>query len=103
MSSFPKTFDEVIEVNEKIKRVIEVEQKNAKEVVSIYNKAAKGDASMNEIMAANKKAQDLATAARFAAVMAMPGAIFALPFMVEAAKEYSIDFVPASVAKEFDI
>lgn len=103
MSRFPKTLDEVKEVGEKIKRVIEVEQENAKEVVSVYNKAAKGDASMNEIMKANKKAQEVATAARFAAVMAMPGAIFALPFMIEASKEYSFDFVPASVAKEFNI
>lgn len=58
---------------------------------------------MNEIMQANKKAQEVAVAARFAAVMAMPGAIFALPFIVEASKEYDFEFVPASVSKEFGI
>ena len=91
------------EVGEKVKKVIETEQENAKEVVSIYNRAARGDASLNEITKANKKAQEVATAARFAAVMAMPGALFALPFMIEASKEYGFDFVPESVSKVFDI
>lgn len=42
LSSFPKTLDEVKEVGEKIKRVVETEQQNAREVVSVYNKATRG-------------------------------------------------------------
>lgn len=103
VSSFPKTVDEVKEVGEKIKRVVNTEQENFKEVVSIYNRALKGDVSMNEIMKANKKAQEVAVAARFATIMAIPGAIFALPFMIEASKEYDFDFVPTSIEKEFNI
>jgi len=103
LESFPKSIDDVKEVGEKIKRVVEVEQENAKDVFTAFNKAARGDASINEISAVNKKAQELAVAARFAAFAAMPGAIFALPFVIEASKTYDFEFVPKSVSKEFNI
>lgn len=101
--SIPKTPDEVKAVLEKTKKVVETETENIKDVISVYNKAARGDASINEISKANKKAQDLFVSARFATVMAMPGAIFALPILNKVAEEYNIDFIPASVKKEFDI
>jgi hypothetical protein len=102
-AAFPKTQEDITSVFEKTKNVVETETANAKEVISTYNKAAKGDASLNEIAAANKKAQELLIAARFATVMAMPGAVFALPLLSKMADEYSVDFVPASVKKEFGI
>ena len=102
-SALPKTQEEMMAVLEKTKNVVDAETANVKEVISIYNKAASGDASMNEITQANKKAQELFVAARFAAVMALPGAIFALPILSKMADEFSVDFVPASVKKEFSI
>jgi hypothetical protein len=103
LESFPQSIDDMVEVGEKIKRVLEVEQENAKDVLATFNKVSRGDASINEISAVNKKAQELAVAARFAAFATMPGAIFAMPFVIEASKMYDFEFVPKSVAKEFNI
>jgi hypothetical protein len=103
VKALPTNVEDAKALAEKVKKVVEVEQEKVKTVVSTYNKAQRGDASINEIVAANKKAQDLMVSARFAAFMAMPGAIFALPFAIEASKEYDFDFLPASVEKEFDL
>jgi len=102
-AALPKTPEDVKATLEKTKNVIDVEAANVKEVISTYNKASTGDASINEISLANKKAKDLFVAARFATVMAVPGAVFALPILAKVAEEYNFDFVPASVKKEFNI
>lgn len=102
-SVFPKNPEEVKEVLEKSKAVFEAEAKNATDLLTTYQKMASGDASFNQIAAVNKQAQALAVSARFAAFMAIPGAVFALPAVTKFAKENNIDFVPASVMKEFDI
>ena len=102
-SVFPKTQDEVKEVLEKSKAVFEAEAKNATDLMATYQKMATGDASFSQIALANKQAQALAVSARFAAFMAIPGAVFALPAVTKFAKEHSIDFVPASVSREFNI
>jgi hypothetical protein len=39
----------------------------------------------------------------FAALVAVPGALFVLPTIIGQAKEYSIDLVPKTVAAEFNI
>jgi len=101
--AFPTSLEDAKALGEKVKKVIEVEQENAKTVVATYNKAQRGDASINEIVSANKKAQELLVSARFAAFMAMPGSVFMLPFAIEASKEFDFDFVPASVEKEFSL
>jgi predicted nuclease with RNAse H fold len=103
LEAFPTSVEDAKEVAEKVKRVVEAETANAKDVISTFNKASRGDASINEIMAANRKVQDLAVAARFAAFAALPGAIFLMPFAIEAAREYDVDFLPKSVEKEFNI
>lgn len=103
IAALPKTPTDLQEMVEKTKKVVQVEADNAKEVITTYNKAANGNASMSEISKANKKAQELMVAARFATVVALPGGVFALPFLIEASKEYGFDFVPASVSKEFGI
>lgn len=102
-SVFPKTQNEVKDVLEKSKAVFEAEAKNATDLLVTCQKMATGDASLNQIALANKQAQALAVSARFAAFMAIPGAVFALPAVTKFAKEHSIDFVPASVIKEFNI
>ncbi len=99
----PTTPAQVKDTSDKIRKIAESEVSSVKEVMSILNKAQRGDASMNEMMSVNKKVQDLGVAFRFAAFMAMPGALFALPFAIEMSKEFDIDFVPASVSKEFDL
>lgn len=101
--AFPKTFEEFKTVGEKVKKVVEIEQEKVKTVVATYNKAQRGDASMNEVIEANKKVQDVLVSARFAAFMAVPGAIFALPFAIEASKEFDFEFLPRSVAEEFNL
>jgi len=95
-SKLPKTPAELQEVAQKAKNVIDAETENARELMSIYSKAYTGDASVNEIAAANKKLKELAVATRFAALMYIPGAAF----MVQS---LPADFVPASVKKEFNI
>lgn len=102
-ATFPKTQEDVKAIGERVQAVITAETENVKAVISTYNKAVSGDASINEISSANKKAKELLVTARFAAVMAFPGAIFALPMLAKIAEEYDFDFVPASVKKEFNI
>jgi|APFre7841882630_1041343.scaffolds.fasta_scaffold80625_2 hypothetical protein len=102
-SAFPKTPEEIKTVLGKTKTIFETEIENGKEVVKTYSKVTKGEATMKDIAAANKKAQELFVATRFAAIMAMPGALFALPVLSKLADEYSFDLVPASVKREFNI
>ncbi len=102
-AALPKTPEDVKKVFEKSQAVVAAETAKVKEVVSIYNKAGSGDASINEISSANKKAKELLITARFAAVMALPGAVFALPVLAKVAEEYDFEFIPASVKKEFNI
>jgi hypothetical protein len=102
-ASVPKTQAEVTEVLGKVKSVYQTEAANAQQVIATYQKASKGDASVNDIALANKKAQELMVTARFAAIMAIPGSIFVLPFLAEAAKEFDVELFPASVREEFNI
>jgi hypothetical protein len=99
----PKTPTEAKAAMEKVQTVIKTEFDNSQEVMKTYAKAVNGDATPKEITAANKKAVELVKATTFASMLAVPGAIFVLPAIVEKAKEYSIDLVPASVAAQFDI
>ena len=101
--SVPKTATEVKATMEKLQSVAKTEFDNSREVMKTYTKAAKGDATANEIAKANKKAGELVKAATFASVLSVPGAIFMLPVIVEQAKKLNIDFVPASVAEQFNI
>jgi len=100
---FPKNEHDVRVVADKVKGVYISETKKALEMLKTYNKATSGDATPNEIAAANKQAQELMITARFAAFMAIPGAIFALPAATKVSKELGVDFVPQSVAKEFNL
>jgi hypothetical protein len=102
-ASIPKTPEEGKAVFEKVQKVIKAEYKNSQDMYKIYQKAATGDASVNEISAANKKATELLKATTFAGIVAMPGSLFVLPLIVEKAKEFDIDLVPKSVADEFNI
>jgi hypothetical protein len=101
--SIPKTQAEAKVAMEKVQAVVKTEADNYQSVIKTYAKAAKGDASVNEIGKANKQATELMKAATFAGMLAVPGAIFVMPLIVEKAKEYSIDLVPASVAAQFNI
>lgn len=103
LASLPKTPDQFQEVLSKVKNVVDTEVKNSKSAIEIYTKAAKGDASINEIVSANKKSQEVMVATRFACIMAMPGAIFALPLLSQMENDLSIDLIPKSVKKEFNM
>ena len=102
-SSIPKSPAEAQTFLKKVQSVVELEANNAKMLVSTMNKVSSGDASLNEISSANKKAQNLFTAMRFATVMAVPGAIFMVPALSKIADQFDFDFVPESVKKEFSI
>ncbi len=101
--SVPKTQKDFNTTLEKVGKVLQTEYDNSQEVLKTYQKAVTGDATANEIASANKKAVELAKAATFASMLAIPGAVVVLPLIVDKAKEYSIDLVPASVAAEFKI
>lgn len=104
VATLPKTPEEMKVVMEKVKNVYMTETKKAADVVKVYQKAATGDASFNEISTANKNAKDVACAARFAAVMSIPGAIFMIPALDKIHLNLGIeDFVPMSVKEEFNI
>lgn len=100
---FPKDEKEIKEITEKVKAVCLTEVKKVVEITGIYQKASTGGASLNEIVTANKKAQDLLVTARFATFLAIPGSFMMVPALSKVAKEYDIPFVPESVAKEFDL
>jgi len=100
---FPKNEKEVKAILEKVKTVLETETANSQDMWKTYQKALTGDASVNEIATANKKAQQLLISTRFAAILAIPGSIFMLPAIVEFAKTYDVDLIPASVSKEFKL
>ena len=102
-SNVPKTPEDVKVVMEKVQKVFETEYANSQEVMKVYQKAATGSATINEITSANKKAVELAKATTFAGIVAIPGALFVLPAIVSKAQELNISLVPRSVAAQFDI
>jgi len=102
-SAFPKNEKEIKETLEKVKKVLQAEVKNSTAMWNTYQKASTGDASINEIVAANKKAQELLVSTRFAMFLAIPGSVFLLPALVKFAEEYGIEIIPASVKAEFNI
>lgn len=100
-AGYPKTPEEMKAAVEKAQTAFTEEADNVKDVISIYTRASRGEATMNEITSANKKAKDAFVAARFATVMSMPGAVFMLPVMTKVADELGAEFVPASVKRAF--
>jgi hypothetical protein len=101
--SLPKTVAEGKEVLEKVQAVITTESNNVQATVKAYTAAAKSSTPLKDFDTANKKAAELVKTATFASIVAMPGALFVLPLVVEKAKEFKIDLVPASVAAQFSI
>mgnify|MGYP001175512089 CR=1 FL=1 len=101
--AIPKNEQEVREFTDKVKNVITAETAQASNVIKTYQKAATGDASVNDITVANKQAKALMVSARFAAFLAIPGAVFALPLLGKLAEELDVELVPESVHKEFGI
>lgn len=103
LSQLPKNEKDVKKALEKVKAVFATETENSKAMWATFAKSARGDATLNEITAANKQAQELMVSARFAMLLATPGAVLMLPSIVEFAKQHNVDLVPASVAREFNI
>lgn len=101
--SFPKNETEIKATLEKVKKVFEAEAGNSKELWATYQKMAKGEASVNEINAANKKAMELLKSTQFAFLLALPGSVLLLPAIIKFASEYDIDLVPSSVSREFGL
>lgn len=101
--AFPKNPVDAKEAFEKVQAVFRIEFEKTQEMWKTYGKAMTGDATANEIAKANAKAADLLKATAFGSMLAIPGTIFILPLIVEKAKEYNVDIVPASVATQFKI
>jgi hypothetical protein len=102
--SVPRTPQQAVEVLKKVQAAYQKEITNAGEVVTSYQRAATGDATPNEIASANKKAKKAMVAARFAALMSLPGAIFMIPALNQI--DLSIiddDLVPDSVKEQFGL
>jgi len=102
-TAFPKTPEDVKVVLEKTKKVVDEEAAKVKKIISVCNKAATGNASVNEMAEAKDITKDLFVTARFTAVMAIPGTVFVLPVLSKVADEFDFEFVPKSVKKEFAI
>lgn len=102
-SFLPKNEKEFKEAAEKVKTIVEAETERNKVLIKTINKASRGDATANEMMGLTKRIQDSINAARFAAIMSIPGAVFALPAIAAYSKEYDLDLIPLSVAKEFNL
>lgn len=102
-SKLPKTQEEITEVVQKTQKIVKAELENAHTALNTYIKASRGNATLNELAMANKQAQQFAIAARFAAFLSMPGAVFVLPAAIKTAEQLDIEFVPVSVAKEFKL
>lgn len=103
-AALPKSQKDVGEVLNKVKNVCTAEAAKASEMFKTFQKATTGDASVNEIAEANKAAQSLMVTARFAALMAIPGAILMIPALskIELALDAG-DIIPDSVRKEFNL
>lgn len=101
--AFPKNPADAKEAFEKVQAVFRIEFEKSQEMWKTYSKAMTGDATANEIAKANAKATDLLKSTAFGTMLAIPGTIFILPLIVEKAKEYNVDIVPASVSTQFKI
>jgi len=101
--SIPTTPEDTKVVLEKVQTVFKDEYQNSMDMWKVYQKAAAGDATANEIASANKKATELLKSTTFASLVMVPGAIFILPLLIDKAKEFNIDLVPESVSKQFGI
>jgi len=99
----PKTPEDAKVVMEKVQNILKTEYENGQDMVKTYQKTILGNATANELADANKKATELAKFTAFAGLVAIPGAVFVLPAIVEKAKEHKIDLVPKSVAEQFNI
>ena len=102
-SSLPKTAAEGKEVLEKLQAVAKTESANVQSLIDWCSNASKSKTPIKDFSTASKKTAELIKTATFASIVAMPGALFVLPLIVEKAKELNIDIVPASVAAEFSI
>ena len=103
MMSMPKTYDETKTMFEKIQLVLKAEFENTQDMWKVYKKVSTGDATVNEINSANKKATEVLKTTMFASILAIPGSLFILPALVAQAKEYDVDLVPKSVSSQFAI
>lgn len=98
---FPKNAEQAKEFFEKVKAVLQDESKNAQTMWDTYQKSLTGDASFNEIKKANEIYVELLKSTRFAALVAIPGAVFMLPALVKIADQFGVDLVPKTVAQHF--
>lgn len=102
-AKFPKTPEDITAAVQKAQKVVKAEMENGQTAMNTFVKAAKGNATLNELAIASKQAHQFAIAARFAAFMSIPGSVFMLPAAIKAAEQMDIEFVPVSVAKEFKL
>jgi hypothetical protein len=99
----PKSVEELTETIEKVRTIVEIQSDNCMNMAQVYADAAKGDATANELSRANKQATEFVKTAAFATALMIPGAFFAMPLIIEKAREHNIELVPKSVAEQFDI
>lgn len=102
-NAIPKSTEELADTIERVRDVMEIESKNCMYMAKVYADAANGDATANEISRANEKATDFVKTAAFATALMIPGAFFAMPLIIEKAREHNVDLVSKSIAEHFDI
>lgn len=99
----PKTPTDLKNTFEKVHAVFQAEAFNSHKMWQTYERSLTGDASINDIAAANKQAEQLMKSTGFAFLVAMPGTIFVLPAIIAAANSQGFDIVPETVKREFNL
>jgi hypothetical protein len=102
-TAIPKTQEDTKIALEKVQNIFNTEYENTQDMWQIYQKSTTGDASITEIIIANKKAAELLKSTAFAGLLIFPGTFFILPLIIAKARSMGLDIVPDSVSKEFPI
>lgn len=100
-TALPKSEKEVKVILEKTGKAVEADIASAQEMFGICQKAMTGAASVEEVAKAQEIAKQLAVSARFAMLVSVPGMVFVLPTILETAKKYNVEILPASLAAQF--
>ena len=101
--SFPKTIPDVKSFMEKAQGVIKTEFDNTQTAMQTYTKACKGNSNSSDILIANAKMLEVSKTIMFSTMIMVPGMLVALPTLINNAKKYNIELVPASIASKFNI
>ena len=80
----------------KIKKALEQESRETKEMLKIYMKYSRSEATEEEMAQANKQFRDFLKTVGLGVLTILPFAIVTIPLMVKWGKKIGIDIIPES-------